>query len=97
MWLTLLGIAAAVILIIRAARSGFTIYGKRQVGIATVEYGDIKGVYTVRMTLTHEGSKLTQTNTFRRRSDAEDFFTNYSSVEVLEALEQARAIIGGKS
>lgn len=97
MWLTLLGIAAAVILIIRAARSGFTIYGKRQVGIATVEYGDIKGVYTVRMTLTHEGSELTRTDTFGRRADAEDFFTNYSSVEVLEALEQARAIIGGKS
>lgn len=97
MWLTLLGIAAAVILIIRAAHSGFTIYGKRQVGIATVEYGDIKGVYTVRMTLTHEGSKLTRTDTFRRRADAEDFFTNYSAVEVLEVLEQVKLLIGDKS
>lgn len=96
MWLTLLAITAAVVLIIRAARSGFTVYGKRQVGIATVEYGDIKGVYTVRMTLTHEGSKLTRTDSFGRRADAEDFFTNYSDAEVLEALEQVKLLIGTK-
>lgn len=93
MWLTLLGIAAAVILIIRPTS---TVYGKRQVGIATVEYGDIKGVHTARMTLTHEGSKLTRTDTFRRRADAEDFFTNYSIDQVLEALEQVKLLIGDK-
>jgi hypothetical protein len=97
MWLTLLAISAAIILILRATRSGFITYGKRQVGIATVEYGDIKGVYTVRMTLTHEGATLTRNDTFRRRADAEDFFINYSVDQVLEALEQVRAIIGDKS
>lgn len=97
MWIALVGITAAVVLILNAARSGFTTYGKRQIGLATVEYGDIKGVYTVRMTLTHDGVVWTRTDTFGRRADAEDFFTNYSAVEVLGALEQIKSLIGDKS
>lgn len=92
MWLTLLAITVAVVLIIRMAHPGFTVYGKRSVGIATVEYGDTKGVYTVRMMLTHEGATLTRNDTFGRRADAEDFFLNYSVDQVLEALEQVRSL-----
>lgn len=78
-WLILLVVAVLIVLMIRRE---FTAYSKRVVAGATVEYGDKRGLPAVRVTI----GGLVHTETFRARSDAEDYFTNFGRDELAEIL-----------
>lgn len=88
-WLILPVVAILITLVLRSIRREFTAYSKRVVAGATVEYGDKRGLPTVRVTI----GGLVHTEVFRVRSDAEDYFTDFGRDELAEIL----SLVGDKS
>lgn len=71
------------ILLVLMLPRDFTAYSKRVVDGVTVEYGDKRGFPTVRVTL----GGLVYTETFRVRSEAEDYFLHFDRVKFAEHIK----------